>query len=146
MPSPGIEGLKTELASTFVIEDGISITMDIGGQFVIRMATGLHNGWTCTSPVTPSTFETAIQAAFTGYVSPTPPSGWEHITAIGVGLDAEVDLWVASWNTSIHTYIPTSAAIQSKILAQYPWTSQSTIKMAELVADAFINYFVQEVG
>lgn len=150
MPSPGIVTLKTELAFPYTVEGGFPTQIALSGEFNTRLATAMHNGWTCATPTTPSQMEPNIITEFSAYVNTSGPygTGWQHLLCLGRGIDQEIDAWVASWNSTsmIHTFIVTAGSIYNRIITCYPWNSNGTDAMAHAVADAFAAYFVQEVG
>ena len=97
MPSPGIPILKTELSYPFTIEGGFSTSIQIDGEFNIRLATAMDLGWTCSTPTVPSQMENSIISEFSGYVSITAlyGTGWEHLLCIGRGIDQEISAWIS---------------------------------------------------
>ena len=149
MPSPGITTLKSELAVPFTV-GGYATQIVLNGQFDTRLATAMHNGWTCATPTTPSQMEVNVITEFGSYVgiSGSFGTGWQHLLCLGRGIDQEIDAWVASWNTTlgIHTFTVSAASIYGRIVACYPWNAPGPDAVAHAVANAFTTYFEQEIG
>ncbi len=147
MPSPSASVLRTELAVPFTVEGGFNTNIVLGGEFNTRMASGMDTGWTSATPTTPSSFQSAILAAFSGYTLGAG-QGLNWITCIGTELDAEVDLWIASWQVipMVHTYVPSAGSIIGRIQSCELFTSNARTALDQTIADTFIKYFEQEVG
>lgn len=146
MPSPGASTLASQIAPlTFVVEGGFETTLQSGWHTATRVARAMHNGWTCASPTTPSTMTASFASEFADIRSSIGP-GYLH--AIGIGIDAEIQQWVASWQHEphIHAYVPSAASIYSRIMAASPWDSAAIRALSQRVADVFMASFVQEVG
>lgn len=126
-------------------EQPITVQMSESGATVQGTSTDMHNGWTCSTPTTPSTFESEFT---NGYVSTFTNLGFgkDYIICIGTALDTEVDSWVASWDGSIHSYTPTVESIMSTFDGCTQIRSNAAIYFAEKIATIFITYFEQEVG
>lgn len=127
-------------------ETPVNTQMSSSGTTVTSLASAMDTGWTCASPTTPSTFETAFSAEFS-YLS-AGGGGSGYLTCLAQALDAEVDLWVASWDTElgIHTYAPSASSIVSTAIGCSAAQSNAVDSFTQAVADTFVAYFVQEVG
>ena len=145
MPAPSVENTKTAIAVPYTVEGGFSTSIDIDSNFCVKFSNGFVNGWTCASPTTASSFETQIISAFGSYIT-GGSNGLLWITCIGRELDNEVIEWVDSWNSSIHTYTPSSSAIVTRIEGCQPFSSNATTKMNQTIADWFITNFGQETA
>jgi hypothetical protein len=146
MPSPGASMLASQIAPlTFTVEGGFETTLQSGWHTASRIASAMDTGWTCASPVTPSTMTGSFASEFADIRSSIGP-GYLH--AIGIGIDAEIQQWVASWQHEphIHAYAPSASAIYRQIMAASPWDSAAIRALSQRVADVFIANFVQEVG
>ena len=146
MPSPGASMLASQIAPlTFVVEGGFETTLQSGWSTATRVARALHAGWTCASPTTQSTMTSAFAAEFSDFSSSIGPG---YLQAIGIGIDAEIQQWVASWqhDPRIHAYAPSASAIYRQIMAASPWDSAAIRALSQRVADVFMGHFVQAVG
>lgn len=152
MPSPGSSTIQAEIETvTFKIKgaNGEVISQEIatGSNLSTGMGIGMDKGWTCAHPTTPSTFTTEIPAAF--WFSNSNGSCW--LKAIGLGLDDEVDKWIASYVSAsdTHTYFPEIGSIMSFIQSNYscgPGWSNAMDAVAYQCAETFVSYFVQDKG
>jgi hypothetical protein len=145
MPSPGITALKTSLAIPLNVEGGFSTSIVLNGTTNVSLATGIHNGWGTIYPTTLTTMESTIISAFGGYVDGVY-LGSQFLVCCGRGVDLEIADWVASWDTTIHTYTVSAASIYSRIMLCSPINSNSANALAQAIADAFMTGFIQEGG
>lgn len=155
MPSPGESTIQSELATVeFSVDSskGGTISQTIAFESVLAktLAEGMHNGWTCAHPTTPSTFIPEIPDAFTNYVGGSS-NGNCWLEALGEGLDAEVDKWIDSYDSEAdtHTYFPTIDSIISFVKGNYdcgPGWSNGMQGVTYQCAETFVNYFEQDVG
>lgn len=151
MPSPGPSALQETLGNVSIpLGNYPNMVILKDSQTVIRLAQGMHNGWPGLYPTTPSTCETAIEAAFDDYIT----GGWSSrcwLRALGKGIDLEIAAWVASWDTEafIHTYAPSVGSIYGAIVAEIGtcgWGNSHTFPLPLAVATTWMTYFVQEGG
>lgn len=145
MPSPGAGTLAAEITPLTFTVHGISTTLQPGWDTAARLGRALDAGWTCATPTTTSAMTSAMVAEF-GHMS----GGWGLVwaRAIGIGIDAEVGLWVASWQNDprIHAYAPSASSVYAAIDAACPYDSEAIRAINQRVADVFMSHFVQEVG
>jgi hypothetical protein len=147
MPALAPRGIRIRLAVPFTVEGGHPtqfVNNGADGGFIARLAIAMNAGWTCASPTTPSTFGPTFSAEFSDYTGP----GAAFVTGIAAGLDDEIDDWVASWDSTlgIHTYVVNAASIKSRIMGYSQVNSVGTNALAQAVANAFMDGFLQEVG
>jgi hypothetical protein len=153
MPSPGASDIKDALnAATFSVTQtvaGETKTIDCGfaddAPVVVGLAAAIDAGWTSSSPATTTTMTATITAQFPNLAS---APGLAYLVAIGIAIDAETALWVASWNSTSakHMYAPSKATTYAKYLAavtnQYPGVNA----LANAAIDTFIAEFDPAAG
>lgn len=150
MPSPGQSSIKTTLLNASWVYSGVTLGLASSGgaNTADKLATGMHNGWTCASPSTISTMHTTIPVAFSGVFAGSGGYG-QTLTEMGQGIDNRTQAWASSWNGSIHTDTVTTANTESAILAAIT-TGQGTYasvqSLAHQMAVAFMSGFGQETG
>ena len=145
MSSPGKTQLATDLETTFVFAPHGTFTFASSTDFMQKLAEGMDNGWTCSSPTTPSTFVTEFAISFSGFMG-GGSLGETWMTCIATALDAEVSDWVASWTGVVHTYVVSAANIIIRIDTCAPFVSSASDALRDSVANTFETYFGQETG
>jgi len=172
MPSPGLETIKDELGGTTFYIEGIDqaqvMARDDGA--VPNLSQALHDGWTCESPITPSSFEEEFLNTFGQYDGDA--AKW--LKSVGQGLDREVQLWIESWvecasgvsppdsplesplspespawspwPCDYHDYEPQYDTAFSYIKNNSPFWSGATEALSSRIVEVFLKYFEQEVG
>lgn len=144
MPSPGTSAIAAILgAKSYTVEGNYTTNFDPQGEFVSKLATAMHTGWTSSSPSTGTSMSSAFSATFSGYLAGT---GLLFINSIAQGIDEEIDAWVNSWNGSSHSHGVTQNTITTRILALSPISSNGVQAITEVVAAAFMSGFGQEAG
>jgi len=153
MPSPGQSTIATALGSTtFDVEaldaNGETYTVaqqfNTDSEFVQQLATAMHTGWTSVSPSTVTTMVATFEPTFNHLLG----QGKSVMLAIAQGIDAEVTLWAASWNSTRaeHEYAPDAASIYNQIQNSLPITSAGINAISQAAADAFMSGFEPTQG
>tara|TARA_R110001583_G_scaffold48027_1_gene150263 strand:- start:30198 stop:30650 length:453 start_codon:yes stop_codon:yes gene_type:complete len=150
MPTPGSTAIAASISNTpYAIQysgNNVDVTLRQDSETVQRIAAGMHAGWTSATPSATTTMAATIPAAFAGMVN--AGQGLEFITALGIGIDYETQLWANSWSApqAQHNYTPQKSSIVNAIQDASPIWSSGCEALANKVADAFLSAFVQEVG